>query len=269
MPSPKPPCSTGKKSRGKRKIFSRQQNTIIPPKTQHEIAAEKVEHELKSACIEKLSHSGEPVGIIECHSLIKESYELLEKMLAELILNPPLACKHGCTYCCINQVSFTEPEALYLGFYLLETRTTEELKKLEARTDSLLDKMKGKSRQEIGMNRHMYPCLFLENGTCSIYPARPLVCRGWNSVDSDMCKNSNQTANALAPIENHELPRMLAEGIQRGILSGTQELKLESGFIMVPRAVKIMLHEQLSENIIKYSKNWLEGKPFFATPIPK
>ncbi|WP_432735123.1 YkgJ family cysteine cluster protein [Maridesulfovibrio sp. FT414] len=199
--------------------------------------------------------------------LVSESYEIFDRMLGDLVLDPPLACKRGCIYCCINQVSLTEPEALFIGFHLLETRTSEQRVVLQQMARTLLENLQGKSRQEIGMNRHMYPCLFMEDGTCSIYAARPLSCRGWNSVDADMCRHSNQSGDALAPIENHPLPRVMAESIQLGLLNGSSEMQLETGYLLLPRAAYLLLQEKDEKGMIELADNWLNGQPFFAKKI--
>ncbi|WP_320170499.1 YkgJ family cysteine cluster protein [Maridesulfovibrio sp.] len=198
------------------------------------------------------------------YEIVRASLDVFDSMLAELVLDPPMDCKRGCIYCCVNQVSLTPPEALFLGFHLLETRTPQQLLELHARARTLSESLKGKSRQEIGMTRHLYPCLFMENGTCSIYPARPLVCRGWNSVNAQMCKHSNQSGDALAPIENHPLPRLLAASVQTGLLQGARDLGLETGFLLLTRAVLLLLEGGAEHGVMNCTTDWLEGRPFFA-----
>ncbi|WP_320176175.1 YkgJ family cysteine cluster protein [Maridesulfovibrio sp.] len=234
--------------------------------SQHEALALKTAEERRKEFVERLSVKTTGSGIQPFKELMQESYSLFGSMLDDITLDPPLACKRGCIYCCINQVSLTEPEALYLGFHLLETRSPEELQILKDRTKKLLTELKGKSRQEIGMERHLHPCLFMEGETCSIYAARPFVCRGWNSVNADMCKHSNQTGDALAPIENHPLPRIIADSIQVGILNGAKETGLETGYLLLPRAVYLLL-ESGAENIEDLTENWLNGKAFFTSNI--
>jgi Fe-S-cluster containining protein len=236
---------------------------------QFKIISQKIETEQRNIFMQELSAGSSDSNIKDLYQLIKNSYESLAEMMKELTLSPPLACKRGCTYCCINQVSLSEPEALFLGFHLLETRSTAQLHELQEKTENLLLSLKNKSRHEIGMNRHLYPCLFLENGTCSIYEARPLVCRGWNSVNADMCRQSNETGNAMAPIENHPLLRVIAESYQRGLMNGGRNMGLETGFLLLPRAVGQLLSGGIDKKIIDYSEKWLGGKPFFAESVQK
>lgn len=234
--------------------------------SQHESLALRTAEERRKDFVERLSIDTARSGIQPLYELMQESYSLFDSMLEDITLDPPLACKRGCIYCCINQVSLTEPEALYLGFHLLETRSPSELQNLKDRTQTLLTELKGKSREEIGMERHLHPCLFMEGETCSIYAARPFVCRGWNSVNAEMCKHSNQSGDALAPIENHPLPRIIADSIQIGLLNGAKETGLETGYLLLPRAVYLLLENGV-ENITELTENWLKGEAFFAKGI--
>jgi Fe-S-cluster containining protein len=197
------------------------------------------------------------------YEVIRESHAIFDSTLVELELDPPIACKSGCIHCCYNQVALTEPEALFLGLHLLETRDRQNLQDLKARTLSLVNSLKGKSWQAIGLERHRLPCLFLEDGNCSIYPARPLACRGWNSVDEEMCRRSNQSENAMTLIENHPAQRLIADSIQRGLLDGSKELGLEAGFMLMARAVLLFLEDDAENRLFDCTGDWLSGRPFF------
>ncbi|WP_207260533.1 YkgJ family cysteine cluster protein [Desulfovibrio sp. Huiquan2017] len=198
------------------------------------------------------------------HQAVHDAYARLDAMLEELAPDPPLACHQGCIHCCYNQVALTEPEALYLGRHLLETRDARELRDLEARTRALAERLKGKSWQDIGMARHRLPCLFLENGGCSVYPARPLACRGWNSVDADRCLQSNLSGNALTLIENHPVIRQMADAVQSSLLLGANALGLEAGYLLMARATLLLLENGAQQGVPEQTADWLRGSPFFG-----
>jgi Fe-S-cluster containining protein len=198
------------------------------------------------------------------YEVVHESYDIMDAMLGELELDPPIACKSGCIHCCYNQIALTEPEALVLGMHLLETRDREQLLDLAARTRTLTESLKGKSWQDIGMKRHLLPCVFLEDGNCSVYPARPFACRGWNSVDVNMCVQSNLTGDAMTPIENHPIMRLIAESIQKGLLRGASALGLEAGYLLMVRAVSLLLEGGPEKGLLDCTGGWLRGEPFFG-----
>lgn len=197
-----------------------------------------------------------------CH-VMEESYALFDDLLAEMDLDPPLACRRGCSFCCCNQISLTPPEAILLGLHLLETHRGPALERVEARVRTTLERIHGKSRAEIGLIRHLLPCPFLEDGACSVHPARPLVCRGWNAVDAEQCRRANDLQDPWTMIENHALPRVLAEAIQLGLLQASRAHGLEAGFLVVTRAARLMLEHGVGECAV----DWLGGRPFFGRKI--
>lgn len=198
------------------------------------------------------------------HDVVNASYALFGELLAQEELDPPVACHSGCIHCCYNQIALTEPEALVLGMHLLETRDEQGLLALETKICSMVETLKGNSWQEIGMQRHRLPCVFLEDGNCSVYPARPFACRGWNSVDENMCIQSNLSEDALTPIENHPIQRLLANSIQNGILRGSKSLGLEAGFLIISRAAFLLFDGGLEKGLMNCTSEWLQGKPFFG-----
>jgi Fe-S-cluster containining protein len=96
-----------------------------------------------------------------------------------------VACKAGCDHCCHQLVGVTPPEALAIFDHLKTTRSREELASLESRVAAAREKTRNLSSLERFSPEH--PCVFLESGRCSIYEARPLSCRGVNSLDADEC----------------------------------------------------------------------------------
>lgn len=81
-------------------------------------------------------------------------YQLMSDLTKELV--PHIPCKKGCSACCYYEVSISEIEVAYI-----EKHTKHRsLKKLH-------------NKQIF----HGQPCPFLKGGTCSIYEARPFVCR--------------------------------------------------------------------------------------------
>ncbi len=240
-----------------------------PPSPDEELAADIIlERKAAFEAALALDGSGDKTNsgnrVKAFYECMEESLGLCDTLIAEPELTPPIACKRGCIYCCSNQVSLSEPEALYLGFHLLETRSTQQLRELRTRAQAMAAAFEGKTRQEIGAQRHLYPCLLLGEGTCAAYAARPLVCRGWNSVNAEMCAYSNQSHDAQAPIENHPVLRLMAESVQLGLLKGAQARGLEAGFLLLIRALCLLLEGDMEQTMIQRTDDWLNGRPFFA-----
>jgi len=234
------------------------------PADDHDALAAHLTKDRMDAFTAALQLDGGVRSVKALYMTMKESYDQLYSLQEELELEPPIACTSGCIYCCYNQIAITEPEALFIGMHLLETRDRQQLQDLEVKTRELVDKLKGKSWQDIGMARHTLQCLFLENGNCGIYPARPLSCRGWNSVNVNMCRESNLSENALTQIEHHAILREMAHAMQNGILHGSRALGLEAGYLLMGRAVLLLLENGAKQGLLTSMDDWLNGMPFFA-----
>ncbi|HKO50499.1 MAG TPA: YkgJ family cysteine cluster protein, partial [Polyangiaceae bacterium] len=98
-----------------------------------------------------------------------------------------VACKAGCDHCCHQPVGLTPPEALAIALHLRQTLARDELAVVAARLGERRRATRGlSSAQRFSPDQ---PCPFLDHGRCSIYEARPLACRGMNSLDADECRS--------------------------------------------------------------------------------
>jgi Fe-S-cluster containining protein len=112
------------------------------------------------------------------------------RLVSGLLARAPegaVACKAGCDHCCHQVVGVTAPEAFAIFAHLARTRSAPELERLEANVGALYERSRGLTSTERFSPAH--PCVFLEGGGCSIYEARPLSCRGMNSLDASECES--------------------------------------------------------------------------------
>lgn len=91
------------------------------------------------------------------------------------------ACKKGCSHCCNIAVTLSRTEALHIASEI----------GLSINESSESDVEKTRSELDIS-HREIYgtPCVFLKEGSCSIYENRPLACRLQLNMDFDdlLCK---------------------------------------------------------------------------------
>ncbi len=109
---------------------------------------------------------------------------------------PGVACRSGCDHCCYQPVGVTPPEALAIHEHLKATFSAEALATIAARVAAARTRTRGLTAAERFSPDH--PCPFLEAGACSIYDARPLSCRGMNSLDADECSERLRSPAARA-----------------------------------------------------------------------
>lgn len=101
--------------------------------------------------------------------LMKKFYTFLDEQIADNFQHN--VCTRGCYHCCNVPVAVSGIEALYIQ------ETTKH-------------KVTDWSHQEIDHDKSYDYCIFLKNGECSIYDARPAACRVFLTFDSvDFCKD--------------------------------------------------------------------------------
>lgn len=95
-----------------------------------------------------------------------------------------IACRKGCAFCCSIWVSATAPEAIFVVKSIApEDRT--RMREAVAAADAITG---GKSADE--RSRISQPCPMLAANSCSVYPSRPLMCRGAASTDARVCERA-------------------------------------------------------------------------------
>lgn len=123
---------------------------------------------------------------------IKNLHTLCDTAITENYKNfnlDKIDCSAGCGRCCILNVATLEPEidliADYVNLHFSEQNRLdliENIKETYIATFGLDDEERVVIRKK---------CVFLDNSlNCSIYPARPILCRAVTSTDSKRCAES-------------------------------------------------------------------------------
>lgn len=111
-------------------------------------------------------------------------------------VEPQLACKRGCTFCCHGYVSATAPQifaaaAAVRGQGIAGEAALERLRATALRVQGFA------WRDRIALR---LPCPLLVDAACSIYPARPLACRGYVSPSVAACERAFEQLTDEVPI---------------------------------------------------------------------
>lgn len=111
-----------------------------------------------------------------------------------------VACRKGCAHCCTNFVSASIPEILSLAGAVRSASPAADAP-IRRRIDAVVPGDLGAADR----TRLTAPCPVLENGACSAYGSRPLVCRGFASVSLDACIRSLSDASVAIPNTRHRV----------------------------------------------------------------
>jgi hypothetical protein len=191
--------------------------------------------------------------------------KIAEGALAQAPERPP-ACRAGCAHCCHQAVGVVAPEVLAIHDHLRKTRTRDGLAAVADRVRRADDRTRGLPAAE-RLSPEL-PCPFLEDdGQCGIYPARPLACRGANSLDAATCERTLHDPEARAqllagalPIPCYLEPIRAAHAVTAGLQLGLGELH---AFAMVPLELTAAMRI-LVDDPDAVSRAWLAGEDPFA-----
>lgn len=137
------------------------------------------------------------------------------------------ACAAACTACCHLPVDVSAPEALHIAAYLRQTLSPEAWATLHDRLAETVGQISGLSFE--AHSRAKIPCALLRNGTCRVYPHRPLACRAWNSTSRDDCEeifSHGDPVSTLPPLDMQAYEAVW--DLAHGMTAGLKQARLDS-----------------------------------------
>jgi Fe-S-cluster containining protein len=176
-----------------------------------------------------------------------------------LAQQPPhlsLACREGCAWCCYKTVGTAAPEVLRIAAHLRQTRTPEQLHTIQARIKALLEQRRTMRSERRSHPR--LPCAMLVEDRCSIYPVRPLTCRGFNSSDARQCEWSLEPSSQVT-VPSYAPQQRLCTFVLDGMRAGLQESRLDGELLELTAALDIAL------TVPDAAERWLAGEKVFAS----
>lgn len=159
-----------------------------------------------------------------CAGLIRTLHDRADREISTAGPPEPV-CRKGCASCCFRPVLATLTEVAAIRKHVLGTPLESPLR----------ERFNGKSAA----------CPLLVNDECSVYPVRPLACRGLNSTNLDVCiAHDRSDSDWLVP--GNDVIRSSCAAIERGLLSAAGEAGLEAG--------RLDLRELLAEALFEPAK---------------
>jgi len=171
----------------------------------------------------------------------------------------PTACRAGCNYCCHLQVEISVPELLSLVSHITENFSQEEIESLKARVYEAERQTRGMNSYERLFARVL--CPLLSDGQCSVYPARPLVCRGYNSYNWAICAQDLKYPRSWRLIPHDSAQKNIYSDVLEGLSTGLKEEGLSSELLELIAALRIALDQPDA------GERWLAGEPVFQSAI--
>jgi Fe-S-cluster containining protein len=173
----------------------------------------------------------------------------------------PVACRAGCAMCCHLRVVVTPVEVFGLLDYLRDALGDAAFADFTGRVAATAATVRALPRQDLlAVN---LPCPVLVDGRCSAYPARPLNCRAYHSLDRTACEASfADPANMQLDHPQYAAVARVHEGIQGGFAAGMRECGLDAA----TRELVTALDEALSDGDAR--ARFLRGENAFLQALP-
>ena len=171
----------------------------------------------------------------------------------------PKACRAGCNYCCYLQVDVSVPEVLRLASYIGETFSPAALAALKDRLRRAASRVRGINSYERMFAK--IPCPLLSEGNCSVYEARPLVCRGYNSYSWVACVQELKHPRSWKGVPHDEAQRDIRSNVLDGLIAGLKDGGLRSEALELIAALSIALDQPDA------GERWLAGEPVFEAAV--
>ncbi len=133
-----------------------------------------------------------------------------------------LACQRGCAYCCHLRVHVRPHDAFVLAEHMQTRLTAEQRARVLERLAENLQRIGALTPEQ--HTRARIPCALLEEGSCTVYEARPATCRKYYSVSVEICHSAfNDPSAPLTGDIEHEQVRLAGNAVALGYAKGLED----------------------------------------------
>jgi len=165
-----------------------------------------------------------------------------------------VACHAGCDTCCHELVGVQAHEVLIAAHHVQTHYSPVELDAVIERAAAHRAAFAGRSNPERAALKR--PCVLLREGSCSIYEARPEVCRSHHSHNAEACRT-----NLALGREEIDVYIPGVRGRMYAVMLAIDQAVDEAGFEGQAYDFGSALHEALTSSLC--AARWLQRQPAF------
>lgn len=133
------------------------------------------------------------------------------------------ACKAGCNWCCYGRLTIKAHEALLIH-HALQKLPHETQTRIQERLQTSAKEIQDAPAEKLVRLTRL--CPLNENGRCTVYDARPLVCRTTHSYNVRVCEEFASRGTML-PSKNNGIAVEFARAVALGTTAALNHLGLE------------------------------------------
>ncbi|MDP6352577.1 MAG: YkgJ family cysteine cluster protein [Alphaproteobacteria bacterium] len=165
----------------------------------------------------------------------------------------PIVCRVGCAHCCLVNVRATPPEVIQIADYVQRLDSDAARSALIERIERAITAAGEGDMARLGAG---LKCPLLVDDKCSVYPVRPLKCRGIESFDVEACRRGFGLGEAVAP-QFDAAHYTLFDNIQRALLLGLADAGYGMQSLDLNKALAVALKTP------EAAERWLAGESPF------
>ncbi len=204
---------------------------------------------------ERLARAPDGQAMSDVLRAAAESAERSSEMMKPPADHQAHACRMDCSYCCHMRVVATIPEIIALAHFIALNFSAEAIAALRKRVIETDERTHGLSDEQWGAGRHA--CPLLVGKKCSVYAARPLDCRGYNSTDVKACHAAAKDyLEWEVPMDNSWT--LAFKSAQAGILQALAGIGQRPRLVEVTAALRVVLSDSTA------IERWFGGENPFA-----
>jgi Fe-S-cluster containining protein len=148
-----------------------------------------------------------------------------------------VACRSGCTYCCMFPVAASAPEVLAIAAFVRERFDGGRQTALNARVEANIAATGGMDMDQ--RDRVRLDCPFLEAGKCSVYEVRPIACRGVSSYSVEDCREDYEHPGTGVDVHTNGLRELVFGAIREGLAVACKSASVDHRLLELARAYKL------------------------------
>jgi len=124
----------------------------------------------------------------QLYTYMHDYYLLLDSHIDEYIAqnNLSVVCSKGCGICCYIKLDVNAHEIIYLAHYILNKLSPEMRGRVITDLQRSAAAIAPLSTKDHFLGR--FKCGFLQDNSCAVHPARPAMCRKFNSLSLEKCQ---------------------------------------------------------------------------------
>jgi len=166
-----------------------------------------------------------------------------------------VACRPGCDFCCRVPMGVQAHEVFLVAEHIRSQFSPAELAGVIARTSAHRERLT--AMQPSDYAQLFEACALLQDGRCTVYAARPEVCRAHHSSDASVCEAYLKDQNV--DLEQAYIPAL--RGRMFAVMLGIDQGFAEAGFDTAAYDFGAALHEALTNEL--GIERWLRKEAAF------